>query len=90
LRLLLHPRPGLAGRLSPEVAGVLVPLLEDELAVGDAVAGLRRYSLARFTGEAGAVAGARDQYAALLPIRERMSGPEHPATHDAQQPRPLD
>ena len=32
LRLLLKPRPGLAGRLSGEVAPVLVPLLEDELA----------------------------------------------------------
>ena len=47
LRLLLQPRPGLAGQLSPEVAGVLVPLLEDALAAGDAVAALRRYSLAR-------------------------------------------
>jgi hypothetical protein len=26
------------------------------------------------------VAGARDQYAALLPIEERVLGPEHPAT----------
>jgi hypothetical protein len=26
------------------------------------------------------VAGARDQYAALLPIRERVLGPEHPDT----------
>ena len=24
--------------------------------------------------------GARDQYAALLPFRERVSGPEHPYT----------
>ena len=45
LRLLLQPRPALAGRLAPEVAPVLVPLLEDELAAGDAVATLRRYSL---------------------------------------------
>ena len=29
---------------------------------------------------AGDAAGARDQYAALLPIRERVSGPEHPHT----------
>ena len=34
--------------------------------------------LARWTGEAGHPAGARDQYAALPPIRERVSGPEHP------------
>jgi hypothetical protein len=45
LRLLLQSRPGLAGRLAPEVASVLVPLLEDELAAGDAIAALRRYSL---------------------------------------------
>jgi hypothetical protein len=45
LRLLLQPRPGLAGRLSDEVAPVLVPLLEDPLAAGDAIAALRRYSL---------------------------------------------
>ena len=45
LRLLLQPREGLADRLGPEVAPVLVPLLEDQLAAGDAVAALRRYSL---------------------------------------------
>jgi hypothetical protein len=51
LRLLLQPRPELADQLSPEVAGVLVPLLDDELAAGDAVAALRRYSLARPAGD---------------------------------------
>ena len=45
LRLLLQPRPGLSGRLGEEVAPVLGPLLEDELAAGDAIAALRRYSL---------------------------------------------
>ncbi len=45
LRLLLRPRPGLAGRLGQEVAAVLTPLLEDELAADDAIAALRRYSL---------------------------------------------
>ena len=45
LRLLLQPRPGLADDLGGDVAAVLVPLLEDELAVDDAVAALRRYSL---------------------------------------------
>ena len=45
LRLLLQPRPGLAGRLGEQVASVLAPLLEDELAAGDAIAALRRYSL---------------------------------------------
>jgi Tetratricopeptide repeat len=46
LRLLLQPRPGLAAQLSPQVAPVLALLLDDELAAGDAVAALRRYSLA--------------------------------------------
>jgi hypothetical protein len=45
LRLLLQPRPGLAGRLGEEVAPVLVPLVQDPLAAGDAIAALRRYSL---------------------------------------------
>ena len=45
LRLLLQPRPGLAGQLGDQVTPVLVPLLEDKLAAGDAVAALRRYSL---------------------------------------------
>ena len=45
LRLLLQPRPGLAGRFGEEVATVLEPLLENPLAAGDAIAALRRYSL---------------------------------------------
>jgi Tetratricopeptide repeat len=45
LRLLLQPRPELAGRLDAEVAPVLAPLLEDPLAASDAIAALRRYSL---------------------------------------------
>ncbi len=45
LRLLLRSRPGLAGGLGSEVAPLLAPLLEDELAAGDAAAALRRYSL---------------------------------------------
>ena len=201
LRLLLQQHPGLAEQLAPEMAPVLGPLLEDELATGDAIAALRRYSLisppadglvsvhrlvqavtadqmpaelaqvwrqaaaalldaaipgnaslpgawpmcaallphaqaaldmtsggmwqiasylghsgsyraardlfrliaearrdhdaygpehpdtlsargnlARWTGMAGDVAGARDQYAALLPVQERVLGPEHPDT----------
>ena len=39
-----------------------------------------RHDLACWTGEAGDAAGARDQFAALLPIRERVLGPEHPDT----------
>jgi hypothetical protein len=45
LRLLLQPRPGLAGQLGEQVAPVLALLLEDELAAGDAIGALRRYSL---------------------------------------------
>ena len=45
LRLLLQPRPDLAGRLGEQVARALTPLLEDQLVVGDAIAALRRYSL---------------------------------------------
>ena len=45
LRLLLQPRPGLAGRLGGEVVPMLAPLLEDPLAASDAIGALRRYSL---------------------------------------------
>jgi hypothetical protein len=45
LRLLLQPRPELTGRLGDAVSPVLAPLMQDELAVGDAIAALRRYSL---------------------------------------------
>ena len=45
LRMLLQPRPGLASQFGEEVEPVLVPLLEDPLAAGDAIAALRRYSL---------------------------------------------
>jgi hypothetical protein len=39
-----------------------------------------RHELAYWTGGAGDAAAARDQFAALLPIRERIQGPEHPDT----------
>ena len=39
-----------------------------------------RDTLAFWTGLGGDAAGARDQHAALLPIRERVLGPEHPGT----------
>ena len=51
LGLLLQPRPGLADQLPAKVAPVLGPLLGDELAAGDAVAALRRYSLVRPAGD---------------------------------------
>ena len=39
-----------------------------------------RGELARWTGVAGDAAGARERFAALLPVRERILGPEHPDT----------
>ena len=39
-----------------------------------------RHNLAVWTGVAGDPAGARDQLAALLPVRERIQGPEHRET----------
>ncbi len=39
-----------------------------------------RHNLANFTGYAGDAAAARDQFAALLPVRERVSGRDHPDT----------
>jgi hypothetical protein len=38
------------------------------------------HELARWTGQAGNAAGARDQYAAMLPMRERAQRPDHPDT----------
>jgi len=45
LSLLFQPLPGLAGRLGPEVAPTLAPLLDDPLAASDAIDALREYSL---------------------------------------------
>jgi len=39
-----------------------------------------RHQLASYTGEAGDVAGARDQLAGLAEISARVLGPEHPST----------
>ena len=39
-------------------------------------------TLAARSREAGDAAAARDLYAALLPMRDRVSGPEHPDTPD--------
>ena len=51
LGLLLQPRPGVADGLADEVAAVVLPLLDDELAAGDTVAVLRRYSLVSPAGQ---------------------------------------
>jgi Tetratricopeptide repeat len=50
LQLLLQPRPGLTDGFAGDVARALVPLLGDELAAGDAIAVLRRYSLVTLAG----------------------------------------
>jgi Tetratricopeptide repeat len=47
LNLLLRPRPGVAEEFGAEVA----PLLDDDLAAGDAIAALRRYSLVTLAGD---------------------------------------
>jgi len=41
---------------------------------------IAKATLAYWAGQAGDAAGARDQYAALLPTEERILGPEHPET----------
>ena len=74
LGLLLQPRPGLAEQLPAEVAPVLVPLLEDELAAGDAVAALRRYSLVRPAGD-GAVSVHRLVQAVTADQMPERAGP---------------
>ncbi len=43
-----------------------------------------RANPALWTGRAGDPAGARDQYAALLPVDERVLGPDHPHTLTAR------
>jgi hypothetical protein len=43
-----------------------------------------RAEVAMWTGKAGDEAGARDQFAALLPIQERVLGPEDPLTLDTR------
>ena len=60
--------------------GSLAPEHPDTLAA--------RANLAYWTGKAGDAAGARDQYAALLPVLERVSGRRAPGHPDRpRQPR---
>ena len=62
----------------------LVEAREQSLGGGHPGTLAARHNLARWTGEAGDAAGARDQYAALLPIEERVLGAEHPDTLTAR------
>ena len=75
LRLLLQPHPDLAGRLGEQVAPVLVPLLEDRLAAGDAIGGLR--CRARLPGQTGGPAPA-----APAPSRTARHHPDAGQEHD--------
>ena len=59
-------------RCCPWSSGSSAPSTRDTL--------ITRASLAYYIGKAGDVAGARDQFAALLPVYERVLGPEHPDT----------
>ena len=45
----------------------------------------RQASDARSAGRTGDAAAARDQFAALLPVRERVCGPEHPDTRETRR-----
>ena len=49
-----------------------------------------RSELAYSMGQAGDPAAARDEFAALLPVAERVLGPEHPDTWHPRQPSLLD
>jgi hypothetical protein len=51
LSLLLQPHPRINDQFGSQVAPVLVPLLEDDLAAKDAVVALRRFSLVTPVGE---------------------------------------
>src|SRR4029077_15616057 len=58
--------------------------LDDALGPTHPATLIARTGLARFTGEAGHSAAARDQYTALLPILEEVLGPRHPDTLTAR------
>ncbi len=95
VRLLLRPRPGLAEQLAADVASVLVSLLEDEQAAGDAIAALRRYSLVRPAGDGLVSVHRLVQAVTLEQMTEELSGAWRQATatvveaaipEDPQQP----
>jgi len=57
-----------------------VPLIEQALGLEHPRVLATRRDLARWTGEAGDAAEARDQFTVLLPVIEWVLGPEHPDT----------
>jgi Tetratricopeptide repeat len=72
----MRPPPGTsAPRCCPSSSGSPVPSTRTLNVRGN---------LASWTGRAGDAAAARDQFAALLPVRERVSGAEHPDTLTAR------
>ena len=73
------PAPDVADPPAPDEADPPAPDEADGRAREEAE--LRdREARARSTGREGDPAGARDQFAALLPVREQVSGAEHPYT----------
>ena len=72
-----RPPPGTSRRAAARGERVLGPEHPDTLTT--------RANLACWTGEAGDAAAARDQFAALLPVRERVLGPDHPDTLTARR-----
>jgi hypothetical protein len=69
----MRPAPATGSpRCCPSASGYWAPSIRKTL--------ITRAYLAGFPGHAGDAAGARDRLAALLPIEERVLGPEHPAT----------
>src|SRR5580693_1182604 len=75
----IQGEPPVAAAAEPAANGVVSPG-----SVKGGPADLRalaaRSELAYTTGKSGDAAGARDQFAALLPVAERILGPEHPDT----------
>ena len=63
----------------------LVEAREQSLGGGHPGTLAARHNLARWTGEAGDAAGARDQLTALRAVSKRVLGPEHPDTLAAQE-----
>jgi hypothetical protein len=73
-----------AGHLPVDLFAALLPDLVRVLGRAHPGTLSTRHTLARWTGEAGDPAAARDQFAALLPDLVRVLGPAHPGTLSAR------